>query len=314
MEMIALLLISGMAGHAVPAENADTWARVSGSGTRLVRQIEYSPRLRANASNTRRYIARGICERQGLLEISEILKRSDFEEMWAFLPRANDAQDCEWHEIGHDEKSERESANVRVDMDYLEQLMAANTEIHLYHFHPLRYFECAARATCPQVAVPGQAKSVDLRWITDLVFSMPSPSDVHFMMDVTSRFYTRHQGRGTIKHKVVTPYGLVDYRLTDKGLVKFDSEKHERSGGLYITWVAANALADDYVERVIKNHPGSLIAGVRRLARTLNTEFLRVEHTHLPGQKKRREPHVNSPKPTAPAKSTDTKDTKEKQE
>lgn len=279
------LLLTGMAGHPITAESTDARGRAPGSGAETTRQIAYSPWLRANASNTMRYVVNGICERQGVREISEILKRSDFEEMWAFLPRAHDAKNCQWHEIGHDEKSESDSAHVRVDMAYLEQLMAANTEIHLYHFHPLRYFECAAKTNCPQAATPGQTGSPDRRWITDLVFSMPSPSDVYFMMDVTSRFFRRHQGRGTIRHRVVTPYGLVDYGLTDKGLAKFDSERHERSGGLYITWIAANALADDYVELVIKDRPGSLIAGVRRLAQTLNTEFLRVEHTRPPRPK-----------------------------
>jgi hypothetical protein len=84
----------------------------------------------------------------------------------------------------------------------------------------------------------------------------------------------------------------------DKGLAKFDSERHERSGGLYITWVVANALADDYLELVIKDHPGSLIAGVRRLAQRLNCELLRVEHAHPPRPTKNGAPRLNSPRPT----------------
>jgi hypothetical protein len=272
-------LIWGMSGHAMAVDGAKTRGGVSGSGGELAREIKYSPHLLANVSNTERYVVNGICEPRGVREISEILKRSEFEEMWAFLPRAHGTQDCQWHEIGREEKSESDSANMRVDRAYLAKLMAENTEIHLYHFHPLRYFECAAQAGCRQEVAADQAGSFDERWITDLVFSMPSPSDVHFMMDVTSRFYRRHQGRGTIKHKVVTPYGVVDYGLTDKGLAKFDSERHSRSEGLYITWVAGSALADDRVELVIKDHPGSIIAAVRGLAQTLNTENLRVVHS-----------------------------------
>ena len=282
--MIILLLIWGMAGDSMGADGADSRRSASGSGVEPARQIRYSPHLRANVSNTERYVVNGICEHEGVREISQILKRSDFEEMWALLPRAHGTQDCQWHEIGREEKSEGDSAYLRVDMAYLEELIAENTEIHVYHFHPLKYFECAAHANCPQEAAAGQTGSFDQRWVTDVVFSMPSPSDVHFMMDVTSRFHRRHQGRGTIKHKVVTPYGVVDYGLTDKGLASFDSERHSRSEGLYNTWVVASKLADDHVELVVKNHPGSIIAGVRRLAQTLNTEFLRVEHTHLPGR------------------------------
>jgi hypothetical protein len=302
-----LLLIGGMAGESMGADGADTRGSVSGSGAERARPIIYSPHLRANQANTERHVVNGVCESHGVREISQILKRSEFEEMWAFLPRAHGARHCQWHEIGREEKSERDRAYLRVDMVYLEALMAGNTEIHVYHFHPLRYFECAAHADCPQESAAGQAESFDQRWITDLVFSMPSPSDVHFMMDVTSRFNRRHHGGGTIKHKVVTPYGVVDYTLTDRGLAKFDSERHSRSEGLYITWVVGSALADDRVERVIKDHPGSIIAAVRRLAQTLNTEFLRVAHspfawrverTHLPQPKNSGAPRVSSPRPT----------------
>ena len=277
--MIAMLLIWGTGGYSISANAADTRLSASRSGGEPTRQIKQSPHLLANASNAERYVVTGVCELRGLREISEILQRSDAEEMWAFLPRAHGTQDCQWHEIGREEKSGSDSAYVRVEMAYFEALMAENDEIYLVHFHPLRYFECAADTGCPQEAAAGQTGSVDKRWITDLVFSMPSPSDVHFMMDVTSRFRRRHQGRGTIRHKVVTPHGVVDYGLTEQGLAKYDAERHSRSEGRYITWVVANGLADDSVELVVKDHPGSLAAAVQGLAQTLNTEYLRVVHT-----------------------------------
>jgi len=279
--MFAAALTCGIAGLTTTADGADAKWSASGSPQESARQARHSRHLRANISNSERYIVTGVCESQGAREISQILRRSDFEEMWAFLPRARGTEDCEWHEIGREEKSDRDNAYLRVDMAYLEALMADNTEIHLVHFHPLKYFECAAQTGCPQESVAGQTGLFDPRWIGDLVFSMPSPSDVHFMMDVTSRFHGRHQGKGTIKHKVVTPYGVVDYGLTDAGLAKFDSEKFGRSEGLYITWVMASKLADDHVEEVIKDNPGGIDAAVRTLAQTLNTEFLRVAHSML---------------------------------
>jgi len=262
------LLLGSMAGH----------AHASGPELEPARQIRYSPQLRANVSNTERYVADGVCERRGVRQIARILQRADFEEMWAFLPRAQ-GRGCQWHEIGREEKAERDSASLRVDMAYLEQLMLENSEVHVYHFHPLRYFPCAARARCPRRAPAGEAGVLDARWITDLVFSMPSPSDVHFMMDVTSRFHRSRGGAGTIRHRVVTPYGVVDYGLTQQGLAKFDAERNSRSEGLYITWVVASALEEDRVAQVIRQRPGSLVEGVRRLARTLNTGFLRVRYT-----------------------------------
>jgi len=299
--LIALLSVWGFAGYSLAADGANAGRSGSGSGAELVRQVKHAPELRANLSNFERYVVDGVCEIDGVRQISQILRRADFEEMWAFLPRAHGTNRCQWHEIGREEKAGSESAHVRVDMAYLEDLIAANTEIHLVHYHPLRYFECAAHPRCPREAPARRPRSVDQRWISDVVFSMPSASDVHFMMDVTSRFHRRHHGRGTIRHTVVTPYGVVDYGLTDAGLAKFDSERHSRSEGLYITWVAANALADDHVERVVKDHPGSIMAGVRRLAQALNTEFLwiaystfawDVEHT-APRPKNRGAPRPN---------------------
>ena len=266
-EAVALLLIGGITGSSMAAD---------APGAEPVRQIRYSTELRANASNTERYVTDGVCERRGVQQMSEILKRVDFEEMWAFLPRPHGTRSCQWHELGREETAERDSATLRVDMAYLQKLMSENAEVHVYHFHPLKYFECASHASCPQRAAAGEHRSFDRRWITDLLFSMPSPSDVHLMMDVTSRFYRRHQPWGTIKHRVVTPYGIVDYGLTPKGLAKYDAERNSRSEGLYITWVVASALDDERVEGVIKEHPDSIVDGIRRLAQTLNTEHLRV--------------------------------------
>jgi hypothetical protein len=282
--MLAVVLLCGIAGLVFGAEHADSRPGASGPGAEPTRQISYSPHLRANASNTERYVVNGVCERQGVRQISRILKRSRFEEMWAFLPRAHGTGRCQWHEIGRDEKSMDDGATLRVDMAYLEALMADNTEIHLVHFHPLRYFECAAQASCPREKRAGESEPFDPRWVTDLVFSMPSPSDVHFMMDMTWRFQRRHQGRGTMRHKVVTPYGVVSYGLTEQGVAKFDAERHSRSEGLYIAWVVAGALADERVEQVIEERSGSIFAAVQRLAQALNTGFLWVAHSPPPGR------------------------------
>jgi hypothetical protein len=273
--MISALLICSMAGKSIAADGPPAGA---GSGAEPVRPISYLPQLRANASNAVRDVVNGVCEREGVRQISQILKRSDFEEMWVFLPRANGTRQCQWHEIGRGERSAGDSARLRVDMEYLKTLMAANTELQIYHFHPLKFFECASRTDCSGATAPVETASFDRRWITDLVFSMPSPSDVHFMMDVTARFHRRYQRMGTMKHKVVTPYGVVNYGLTDAGLVRYEAERFGRSEGLYITWVAASRLADEHVEGVIRERPGSIIAAVRRLAQTLNTQYLWVSH------------------------------------
>ena len=126
--------------------------------------------------------------------------------------------------------------------------------------------------------MPGGTGAHDRRWITDLVFAMPSPSDIHFMMETTARFHRRYHRMGTLRHRVVTPYGVMTYGLTDAGLDRFEAERFGRSEGLYITWVAASRLADEHVEAVIKERPGSIMAAVRRLAQTLNSQYLWVSH------------------------------------
>ena len=266
-----LLLLLGLAAPAAAHGPSQ------GSSGEPVREATYSTYLRANSSNAERYIVKGLCERDGIRQIARILQHSEVEEMWAFLPH-----ECQWHEIGREEISEAAKSYLRVDMDYLTALMAAHADIHLVHFHPARYFECATRSDCPKRARAVRAAIPDKRWITDLVYSMPSPSDVLFMMNVTSRFYRSHHAHGTILHKVVTPYGVVEYGLTAEGLARYDAERNGRSQGIYIPMVMASALEDDRVEQVVKENPRSIGAAVPRLARSLNTEFLRVEHIPHP--------------------------------
>jgi hypothetical protein len=277
---LVLPIALGMAVHSMVAGAAESPGGSGGRAVEPVRPIRYATQLRANLANIERDVVRDVCEQPGIRKIAEILQQAEFEEMWAFLPRARGNGGCEWHEIGREERDKRRGSTLRVDMDYLMQLMAENSEIHLLHFHPLRHFQCAGRSECPAQAPRGSA-AVDERWITDLVFSMPSPSDIHFMMNATSRFFRRQQG-GTIRHKVVTPYGVVEYGLTEQGLAKYDAERLGRSEGLYITWVAASALDDERIEQVVRENPASLGAAVSRLAQTLNTEFLRVLYTPRP--------------------------------
>jgi hypothetical protein len=272
--MIVSLAICGVLAKPAAAEEASARPAEDRSRAEPARPITYLPALRANVSNTERYVVDGICEREGVRQIAQILRYSDVEEMWAFLPRANGTAACEWHEVGREEKSGKDSARLRVDLAYLGRLMAANAELHIYHFHPLKYFECASDPDCPQTSAPGETGLFDRRWITDLVYSMPSASDVYFMMDTTLRFYRRYQHGGTMKHKVVTPYGVVDYGLTARGLAKFDTERFGRSEGLYIAWVQASRLADDRIEEMIRDGEGNILDAVQRLAQRLNSEFL----------------------------------------
>jgi len=279
MAIVVALTISGLSVLSLASDARNGAAVPDGYKGEPDRPVSDSLKLRANVINYVRYVVTGVCERQGVRQIADILKHSPLEEMWGFLPRASGSEKCQWHELGRDEESGADSAHFRVDRAYLEQLMAANSEIHLYHFHPLKYFQCASDAGCRETAVGVQTGTFDPRWISDVVFSMPSASDVHFMMEITSRFQQLHQALGTIKHKVVTPYGIVDYALTEKGLEKYEVERFGRSEGLYIPWVTASRLADERVEKIVRENPGGLVEAVGNLAQTLNSEYLRVSYS-----------------------------------
>jgi len=82
--LIALLSVWGFAGYTLTADGANPGRSGSGSGAELVRQVKYAPELRANLSDTERYVVNGVCEIDGVRQISQILRRSDFEEMWGF--------------------------------------------------------------------------------------------------------------------------------------------------------------------------------------------------------------------------------------
>ena len=241
------------------------------AGNRLERPIRVVESLRVNASNSDRNVAHDKCEDEGIREITDLLRQSSIEEMWAFLPRGQPSGSCQWHEVGRDEQSGSDQANVDVDWEYLEALMKENQAVYLYHFHPLAFFDYAK-------ASPSRRgdESIRRQIIYDLKFSMPSPADIHFMMEITFRFYQRQPPGGDIRNRVVTPYGIVDYALTEAGRVKYESDKDARTQGLYIKYVAASALDDGSIEMIVAEEPGDIARSMKRLVATLNTKYLRV--------------------------------------
>lgn len=243
------------------------------AGARSDRPVRLVGSLVVNGSNSERAVTHGKCEREGVREIRSLLERSRIEELWAFLPRAGVAGVCQWHEVGRNEQSGADKALVDVDWTYLEALMAANEAIHLYHFHPKSFFDYANSPPASR-----RQDSFERAMITDLKFSMPSPADIHFMMEITSRFRKLHPRGGDIRNRVVTPYGIVDYALTEAGRARYESDKDARTQGLYIKYVAASALDDASIEAIVVSRPGDMAASMRRLIARLNTKFLRIEH------------------------------------
>ena len=206
------------------------------------------------------------------------MKSERFEELWIFLPEA-----CSWVEIGRHVASGPDEATIRVDRTYLARAMVDHKELHLYHFHPLAYFErCKDKIRCDQFSLPIAAGHISEQGlISNLRYSMPSAEDIYFMMDVSWEFDQRRGDDGRIMNNVVTPYGVLSYALTDAGEEKFFEERSLRTGGLYIKLKAANALLDDQIDAIIKKHPNDIREALEQLVQSLNSKYLRVTYTPL---------------------------------
>jgi hypothetical protein len=119
---------------------------------------------------------------------------------------------------------------------------------------------------------------VDVDWeYLEALMTGNDPADIHFMMEITSRFHLRHPRGGDIRNRVVTPYGLVDYALTEAGRARYESDKDARTQGLYIKYVAASALDDTSIEAIVAGYPNDIAAAMQRLVASLNTKYLRIE-------------------------------------
>lgn len=240
--------------------------------------VRYVDELVVNTANVERTVANNKCESQGIREIVELMKRERFEELWIFLPET-----CSWIEIGRHVTSGPDEATIRVDKTFLAEAMANYRELHLYHFHPLSYFEkCKDKVKCNRFSLPTAAGQISEQGlILNLRYAMPSVEDIYFMMNVSWEFDQRRDGDGRIVNRVVTPYGVLSYALTDAGEEKFFEERSLRTGGLYIKLRAANALLDDQIDSIINEHPNDIRKALQKLVQSLNNRFLRVTYTPL---------------------------------
>lgn len=257
------------------AASADNGARVSLPDSD--RQIRIVETLTVNASNVSRMVAVNKCEAEGLRDIRSLMVQSRIEELWVFVP-AGETAECHWIEIGDEPRAGPDNTTVRVDWTYLEKLMARFELLYLYHFHPLVYFErCSPQPGCNAFSVPVMTGVVPTeRLVINLQFAMPSAEDIYFMSESSWR-YDRHQpAGGTIRHRVVSPYGVIEYSLSGAGKTRYAENRGSRMEGLYIKLVAANSLADELILGMIENHPLDMAAALRALVASMNSKNLRV--------------------------------------
>ncbi len=73
---------------------------------------------------------------------------------WVFIP-SKYRDDCRWIEVGRDVTTGADGTTVRLDRPYLTDLMVESEELHLYHFHPLSYFQrCPPKVVCDLRGLP----------------------------------------------------------------------------------------------------------------------------------------------------------------
>ncbi len=234
-------------------------------------------RLAVNVANLERNVTFGKSEQDGITEIKALLKDSRFEEIWAFVP-GDQVTDAVWFEIGRDIEETVDGMAIRVDRPFLRQIMRKHSHIHLYHFHPLTYFErCPPDMGCGDPAVPRHANQVSRAgFVANMRYAMPSPEDIYFMMDVSWEFNRIRGKDGEIRHRVVTPYGVVEYALTAEGQARFDADRNLRTGGLYIALVAGNVLLDETISAIVDNVSDEADLVLKHLIRKMNSRNLRV--------------------------------------
>ena len=243
---------------------------------RPLRQIEH---LVVNNANQMRTMAQAKCEAQGVKEIRALLETSDREEMWVYLAGETEAGGCQWIEIGGENQSVAYKATVRVDHGYLAEIMTFHPDLIIYHFHPRAYFAPRGdrsrngfRSAGDPAMAPLTGVSVDV-----LRFSMPSPEDIYFMMESGWLFERHSPAGGSLKHRVVTPLGVVDYASTEAGRLKYAEDRGSRWEGVYLKLLAATALTDESLLEVIGRHPDDLDPAFRALAARMSNAYLRIE-------------------------------------
>ena len=243
------------------------------------RPIRIVDQLLVNASNEQRLVTLTLGEAEGIAQIRELMNRSPVEELWVFLADSSGGDAGRWVEIGGEIRSESELSSVGVDWTYLSKLIERFGDIDVYHFHPLSYFErCGCEQGCKEFALPMSVMDLSASGlINNLKFAMPSPGDIHFMMEPLWRFERAHPVFGSMRHRLVSPYGVVEYGLTTSGKARYAENRNTRMEGLYIKQVAANALSDENIAVLAAEYPHDLGMSVKELAKSMSGNHLRVE-------------------------------------
>lgn len=177
--------------------------------------------LVVNAENNYRSVVYK-SEKRGVVDMRNLLKSSRMEECWIFLPREK-----KWIEIGRGEAPEKKFDNryvtkVRLDVRFMERLMAQNSLLVLYHIHPahsqLLEDKMKMRSENGNLVNANEGEKERVLFLMRRAF--PSEQDLRNMIENSMLFYA-HNPQGNITFKICSYYGITEYYLTEKGRIYF---------------------------------------------------------------------------------------------
>ncbi len=205
--------------------------------------------LATNDQNAARHITLA-GEDEGIAHIRRLLGTSTVEEQWAFLPDQR-----MWIEIGVGE----DKAQVETDVEYLKLILFGAPRVHLYHFHPARYFEPGVNAS--------------------LALALPSPADVESSVKIAMLMEEANLATD-VRNYVVSPHGVVEYEPTSIGSARMHAEAtHPRAfvARDLLTLVTLRRSAFN-LERMLDATPNaSATEIIHELCSQLSSEFYRME-------------------------------------
>lgn len=164
-------------------------------------------------------------EEEGILEMRQLINTSLIEECWIFLPHKG-----KWIEIGIGEEPEKKVdwrylTKVRLDVQFMDKLMAENNNMVVYHFHPSHSL-CLEEKIIErkEAGSPMNVQELEKERTRYLVESAhPSKSDLMNMIVNSMEFFKRNLD-GNITFKIGSHYGVTEYHLTENGRAYFNND------------------------------------------------------------------------------------------
>ncbi len=168
--------------------------------------------LQSNRTNTRREVMQAD-HATGVLQISALVGRSNFEEQWAFIPSADI-----WIEIGRGEVLSETDSAVELDFDYLKQIVTVYDAVHIVHFHPAGFYD-KGRWAETMFAVGYSAAELVGDEIEMTGLALPSSADVAASVQLVELLLVDNPTLD-LRFSVVSPHGQVRYGATPAGTAK----------------------------------------------------------------------------------------------